>query len=152
MKRLAVSAMLAALAAPAAANIWFNESPNKTDRAYHAVVSNGVKLQLGCFRNAGDLDFLLISDTIALPDLTGLMIWIELPDGRTGRYPMSGIEYLGAGENALIGDLQLGRQGMEFFANGQAISIDGPPGREIFRAGMVGASIARQDFARTCGL
>lgn len=78
------------------------------------------------------------------------MVWIELQDGRTGRYPISNIEYLGRTENAMIGSLLLGQQGLNFFATGKEIFVDGPPGQEIFRSGMTWTAIARQDFARTC--
>lgn len=151
-KHLMAATVIAAIAAPAAADTWVNDTAGQSDRAFYTVVSDGLQLQLGCFGGANGLRFTLIGDTTALPEVSDLMVWIELPDGRTGRYPMTGVDYLGKEENALIGTLQLGQQGMDFFAAGSKISVDGPPGQEIFRSGMAGTSTARQDFARTCGL
>jgi hypothetical protein len=152
VRLLAALAALACVAAPAAADTWVEDTAGQSDRAFYTVTSNGMRLQLGCFGTAGGLRFTLIGGATTLPEVSDLMVWIELPDGRSGRYPMTGIDHLGGAENALIGTLQLGRQGMEFFAAGRELSIDGPPGQEIFRSGMTGTAAARQDFARTCGL
>lgn len=151
-KNLIMAAAIAALAFPAAADTWVNDTADQSDRAFYTVASGGLQLQLGCFGGANGLRFTLIGGATALPEVSDLMVWIELPDGRTGRYPMMGVDYLGTAENALIGTLQLGQQGMDFFAAGSVISVDGPPGQQIFRSGMSGTSVARQDFARTCGL
>lgn len=142
----------AAFAGPGAADTWTNSTPGRADRAFYSTTSGGMQLQLGCFSRDTGLAFMLAGGATPLPEVGDLMVWIMLPDGRTGRYPMSGVDYLGGPENALIGQLLLGQQGMEFFAAGARISIDGPPGQEIFAAGMTGTSAARRDFARICGL
>lgn len=152
VRLLAALAVLAGGAAAVAADAWVNDTPGQPDRAFYTVTSEGMRLQLGCFGGARGLRFTLFGGAEALPEVSDLMVWIELPDGRTGRYPMSGIDHLGGEENALIGMLELGQQGMEFFAAGRELSVDGPPGQRIFRSGMTGTAAARRDFARTCGL
>lgn len=147
----AALAVLAGLATPITADTWVDDTAGQSDRAFYTVTSDGMRLQLGCFGGADGLRFTLIGGATTLPEVSDLMVWIELPDGRSGRYPMTGIDYLGGAENALIGTLKLGRQGMEFFAAGLELSVDGPPGQQIFRSGMTGTGVARQDFARTCG-
>ena len=152
VRHLLALAALACLAAPAAADTWVDDTAGQSDRAFYTVTSDGMRLQLGCFGGADGLRFTLIGGATTLPEVSDLMVWIELPDGRTGRYPMTGVEYLGGSVNALIGTLQLGQQGMQFFAAGSELSVDGPPGQRIFRSGMTGTAGARQKFARTCGL
>lgn len=148
---LAAAAVFLA-AFPAGADTWTNDTAGRSDRAFYSTSVNGMELQLGCFSRAPGLSFVLRGGATALPNVSDLMIWIALPDGRTGRYPMANVDYLGGPENALIGTLQLGQQGMQFFAGGASLSIDGPPGQEIFRSGMGGTSAAARDFRSICGL
>ena len=139
---------------PASAN-WQNLSANQADRAFYSSVSGGRSLQLGCFRGANGLRMTLLGGSQALPKTvqsdTAVMVWIELPDGRTGRYPVD-TEYMGGGDNALLGTLMLGRQGMDFFAAGATLFITDTRGTELFRSGMKGTSTARKDFNSACGL
>ncbi|MEO0677254.1 MAG: hypothetical protein AAFZ02_06835 [Pseudomonadota bacterium] len=151
-QRLLAALTCLVVTAPAMADTWTSTTTGRSDRAFYATSVDGMTLQLGCFSQDRGLAFLLTGGETPLPEVSDLMIWIALPDGRTGRYPMDRVDYLGGAENALIGTLLLGQQGMDFFAAGASISIDGPPGQEIFRAGMTGTSAARQDFARICGL
>jgi hypothetical protein len=132
MKKYLATALFIALATPSVADRWVNLTPNQSDRAFYGVESDGMRLKLGCFRRDKSLGFTLIGGNTTLPNVANLMIWIELPNGRTGRYPMDDVQYLGGSENALIGKLQLGQQGKQFFASGRVLFIDGPPGNEIF--------------------
>ncbi len=153
-RQILLSLMLALTLSPAAADTWRNQTEDRTDRAFWEVVVGDRSLSFGCFRGEQSLGMTFVGGAEQLPasarEAQGVMIWIELPDGRTGRYPMD-TEYLGGPENALIGTLQLGQQGIEFFAAGRELRISDPSGTELFVSGMTGTSAARQDFQRTCG-
>ena len=148
---IALAAIL--LTPPAFADTW--TSSGSGQGAFFASEKAGKRLMLGCFRGAQGLHMTLLGGRKPLPATvqrnTSVMVWIELPDGRTGRYPVD-TEYMGGADNALLGTLQLGRQGMEFFAAGRAIFVTDAKGTELFRSGMRGTSNARNAYRRTCGL
>lgn len=146
---------LSLAALPAHAQNWADATAGQSDRAFHRVESGGQSLMLGCYPGQPYLSFLLLGGRQALhPSLRNdpsIMVWIQLPDGRTGRYPLD-TEYLGDAENALTGQLMLGTEGMQFFAAASSLWISAPDAGDFFKTGMSGSARAMQDFRATCGM
>lgn len=148
----AFAALAACLfAPPAIADTWQNDSPGQLDRAFYSARLNGAMLQLGCFRGSEGLRMTLVGGPVHLPDVASVMLWIELPDGRTSRHPVE-TEHIGGGENALLGTLLLGVEGRLYFALGAKLMITDSTGETLFASGMRGTSAAMHDFRRTCDL
>ncbi|NAW35798.1 hypothetical protein [Halomonas alimentaria] len=134
---------------------WSKMSSARDDNIYYQTRSGDKSLMLGCLSGEDNLSFTLIGGDTPLHQSLhhnpSLIVWITLPDGRTGRYAID-TEYMGGMDNALIGRLLLGEEGKQFFAQGAEMEISSPQAGVFFRTGMIGSARAMQDFRTTCRL
>ncbi|MFG6178660.1 hypothetical protein ACGTN6_15595 [Halomonas sp. THAF12] len=155
MRKILLAMGLSMLASAAVAQDWVDSTPAQPDRAFYEARNGGKTLMLGCYRSQQHLSFTLLGGAEPLhASLRGepaLLVWITLSDGRTGRYAID-TEYLGGGDNALIGKLMLGSEGKQFFAQGTELSISGSDAGTFFSTGLSGSARAMEDFRATCGL
>ncbi|MGR3761921.1 hypothetical protein ACUXV3_17615 [Roseobacteraceae bacterium NS-SX3] len=154
MRAVVLATGLSVLATTSSAQDWAKTPTARSDGAFYQARDGGRTLQLGCYSGQPHLSFLLLGGAEPLhASLRGepaLLVWIRLPDGRTGRYAID-TEYLGGGDNALIGTLILGSEGKQFFAQGTKLSISGADAGSFFTTGLSGSAKAMQDFQTTCG-
>ena len=78
-----------------------------------------------------------------------MMMWIEMPDGRTARHPIDG-HYYGP-EDAFIGRFVVSELVLDQFADGQDMSLTTAKGNTLLTLSMQGTSKARRDFRAACG-
>ncbi|WP_394797308.1 hypothetical protein [Halomonas sp. B23F22_3] len=134
---------------------WSKLPSARDDRVFYQAKSGEKSLMLGCFRGETDLSFTLIGGAVPLHESLhhqpSLIVWITLPDRRTGRYAID-TEYLGGLDNALVGRLVLGKEGKRFFAQGVEISISSAQAGVFFNTGLAGSARAMQDFREICRL
>lgn len=146
---------LSILSSMAVAQDWVKRSSVRSGGAFYEARDGGKTLMLGCYSGQSHLSFTLLGGTEPLhASLRGepaLVVWITLDDGRTGRYAID-TEYLGGGDNALIGNLILGSEGKQFFAQGVELSVSGSDAGFFFTTGLSGSARAMQDFRATCGV
>jgi hypothetical protein len=79
-----------------------------------------------------------------------MMMWIEMPDGRTARHPIDG-HYYGP-ENAFVGRFLVSDIVLEQFAGGKEMRFTTVNGNTLLTLPMKGTGKARQDFKKACGL
>jgi hypothetical protein len=154
-----VAALLAGalmLSAPAMAD-W--QSGSSQGQAWTQVRADGLTLHLACNASLGTDLYLVLSGTV--PDYPGLakvddqssalMIWVELPDGRTDRHPVDA-HYVEA-DNAFVGSVQMSRAMLDRFGGGRRLYLTTPRFDEpLFVTDMRGTAVSRDAFARGCGL
>lgn len=135
------------------------QSGSSQGQAWTQVREDGLTLHLACNANLGTDLYLVLSGTV--PDYPGLakvddqssalMIWVELPDGRTDRHPVDA-HYVAA-DAAFVGTVQMSRSMLDRFGMGRrfyltTLRFDEP----LFVTDMRGTAVARDAFARGCGL
>lgn len=79
-----------------------------------------------------------------------MMMWIEMPDGRTARNPIDGHYY--APENAFVGRFVVSEVVLQQFAGGKEMRFTTAKGNTLLTLPMKGSSKARADFRKACGL
>lgn len=142
------------LAAPAGA--W--EHRKSADHASTWMEQNGIRLSLSCSRGTGRVSMSLsdLSEGVDLSaplksiETTGaLMLWIELPDGRTSRDSFIGFNEQGS----IAAEIPANHIHWDFFANGHKIWLrDSGDGRILFESDMKGTGAARLAFSERCGI
>lgn len=150
------TALLALLLLSSPAMAW--DLRKSADSASTSVVQDGIRLTFWCSRG-GDRVSLSLSDISEGVDLSAplkdistsgaMMLWIELPDGRTSRDPFSGFNEQGS----IAAEIPAGHINWDFFANGEALRIQDTRTRKtLFKSGMKGTGAARLAFRERCGI
>ncbi|MGP3699747.1 hypothetical protein [Rhodobacter sp. NSM] len=79
----------------------------------------------------------------------GLMLWIELPDGRTSRDSFIGFNEQGS----ISAEIPADHIHWDFFANGQRLWVQDTGSWEtLFESGMKGTGAARLALLERCGI
>ncbi|MCU9848031.1 hypothetical protein OEZ60_08430 [Defluviimonas sp. WL0024] len=129
---------------------WETEQTPDSARTWQSV--SGLAAEFGCRRGQqGYLDFRLTDAAGGgrFAGIRSLMLWIELADGRTARYP---VDVAIAGPS-LIGRFYVSAEILDHFQNGTAMIIDSAlPRQEFLRTDMKGTGAARLAFRERCGL
>ncbi|WP_152483830.1 hypothetical protein [Halomonas sp. THAF5a] len=143
------------LSLPLWADDWSLLPETQDDRVFYQAKSDEKSLILGCFSGQEALSFTLIGGEVPLNESLrhqpSIIVWITLPDRRTGRYAID-TEYLGGLDNALVGKLMLGEEGKQFFSQGMELSISSDRVGVFFNTGLAGSARAMQDFREVCRL
>ena len=147
--RLAVATAALALV-PVSGAAWDLRQGNGT--AVTKQEAGRYTVMLNCSRGRGAeisvLDTTLRGDAFA--GVQSLMVWIELPDGRTDRVPIIPVWQEGA---ALSGEFVPNGWTMDFFRNGVRLKVDSPGTRQTFvSTDMSGTGAARLAFLEQCGI
>lgn len=154
INQMIVAGVACMLAVPADA--W--DLRKQADSASTSMVSDGIRISLMCRRNRNHVD-LLLTDISGGVDLSAplkgmttsgaMMMWIELPDGRTSRDSFSAFNEQGS-ISAIIPTDQVS---WDFFANGQRLWVqDTGVNKKLFESGMKGTGAARLAFKERCGI
>ena len=135
------------------------QSGSSQGQAWTQVRQDGLTFHLACNASLGPDLYMVLSGTV--PDYPGLakvddqssalMIWVELPDGRTDRHPVDA-HYVEA-DNAFVGSVQMSRAMLDRFGGGRRFYLTTPRFDEpLFITDMRGTAVSRDAFARGCGL
>lgn len=151
MALLIIAGVMAAT--PVQAASWQSGEGNRG--AWTSIEDGKFRLQISCWPNESRFFFTLHGGPFAgmknLDDQNdSLMMWIELPDGRTGRHPIDG-HYVGY-EKAFVGRFFVSDIVLEQFRQGAKLSLTAPTGASIADFGMKGTGKARGHFKQACGL
>lgn len=132
------------------------ELRKSADSASTMLVQDGIQLSLKC-RQGRDRVSLMLSDLSEGADLSaplrsmntsgGLMLWIEMPDGRTSRDSFSAFNEQGS----IAAEIPKEHINWDFFANGRKLWIkDTQTNETLFQSGMKGTGAARLAFRERC--
>lgn len=155
--RLTISILMAALCAfSSPASAW--ELIKRDNGATTAMEQNGIRLSLSCSRGQGFISMVLtdisegtdLSAPLKSVETSGaLMLWIELPDGRTSRDSFTGFNEQGS----VAASIPTTHISWDFFANGHKLWLQDSGKRErLFESGMKGTGAARLAFRERCGI
>ncbi len=149
-RRLLLPALAAAVlaAAPASAE-WVHRQSDGFARADYD--GGRYDVQLSCRKGRG-FEFTVSDETLRgdeMEGVTGVMMWVTLPDGRTDRWPIDvAMEGPSLSGTPLLSDFSL-----EFFRNGVSFRVDAPRTGTVFVEGdLRGSGAARLAFRERCGL
>ncbi|MEM9011949.1 MAG: hypothetical protein AAGE18_12030 [Pseudomonadota bacterium] len=146
MRLLPVLAALL-IATPAAA--WDTQQRSGFASASHRV--GGYEITISCRRDRG-FELALSDPSLSASEfegVTGLMMWVTLPDGRTDRWSVDVVQE----GPVLSGPLYVSDFNLEFFRNGTSFRLDAPLTRKVFMEGdMRGTGAARLAFLEQCGI
>lgn len=144
---------LAGLAGHAHAADW--QSGENGQSAWAMISGSKAGLRLSCNRGQRDLTFVLTGGPF--PGMKNvddgkesMMMWIEMPDGRTGRHPIDGHYF--APDRAFIGRFVVSNTVLDQFRSGSKLSLTAPTGAGIAAFGMTGTGKARGHFKQACRL
>lgn len=148
--------LLSALIVPVSALAW--EHGKSDNSAWARADQDGIQLSFMCRRGTGRVSMTL-SDLSEGTDLSAplksietsgaLMLWIQLPDGRTSRDSFKGFNEQGS----VAAEIPANHINWEFFANGQKLTLQDTGARKtLFESGMKGTGAARLAFEERCGI
>lgn len=137
---------------------WAWEHGKSEDSAWARMDQDGIQLSFQCRRGTGRVSMVLsdlsqgadLSAPLRSIDTSGaLMLWIQLPDGRTSRDSFAGFNEQGS----VVAEIPANHINWEFFANGQQLTLqDTGTRRELFKSQMKGTGAARLAFKERCGI
>lgn len=121
-----------------------------------AMISQGkMNLRLACNRGQRDLHFVLTGGPF--PGMKNvddgnesMMMWIEMPDGRTARHPIDGHYF--APDKSFVGRFVVSDTVLDQFRSGSKLSLTAPTGAAIATFGMKGTGKARGHIKEACRL
>ncbi|MGB3244469.1 MAG: hypothetical protein WBB25_08040 [Sulfitobacter sp.] len=130
---------------------WVQKQTNGFARA--STNSGNYELILSCRRGDGNLEMTILDKSLsgrAFQGLQGVMMWIELSDGRTHRQP---VDVVMEGPS-ISGTFYVSDFVMDFYQNAVSYVVDMPSrgGEDLMRGNMRGSGAARLAFLEQCGL
>lgn len=153
---MSIAAALSVFAAGAVDADWSSRIHPEGKGASAEAVADGKTLTISCARPVGEeMSLTLHGGPFAgmknIDDADdSMMMWIEMPDGRTARNPIDGHYY--APENAFVGRFIVSDVVLEQFAGGKEMRFTTDKGNMLLTLPMKGSSKARSDFRKACGL
>jgi hypothetical protein len=153
---LRIAAVLSVFVASAAHADWTSRINPDGKGANAEAKAQGKTLNIGCAKFMGDEMTLTLhggpfEGMKNVDDAEGsMMMWIEMPDGRTARHPIDGHYY--APEKAFVGQFMVSDLVLEQFAGGKEMRFTTDKGNTLLTLPMKGSSKARADFRKACGL
>ena len=153
LKTAAIALSVLAIAVPATAADW---QSGESARSAWAMIGQGkTNLRLSCNRGERNVFFLLSGGPF--PGMKNvddgnesMMMWIEMPDGRTARHPIDGHYF--APDRAFVGRFIVSDIVLDQFRSGSKLSLTAPTGASIATFGMKGTGKARGHFKQACRL
>ncbi|MCV6585100.1 MAG: hypothetical protein OIF47_06160 [Marinibacterium sp.] len=146
---------LAALTSAGAsgADTWHSDEGGRGASSY--VEKGRFQLMISCWPGNPEFFFTLYGGPFDgmknIDDQTdSMMMWIELPDGRTGRHPIDGHYF--APDQAFVGRFIVNDYVLEQFRQGAKLFFTAPTGADIVSFGMTGTGKARGHFKQACGI
>lgn len=149
MSGIALSFLLTS--GPAGAAEWLSGEGNRG--AWSRINDGKFQLSISCWPDDPKFFFTLIGgpfDGMKNVDdgNDSMMMWIELPDGRTGRHPIDGNYF--APDQAFVGRFFVSDLVLEEFRKGAKLSLTAATGATIAEFGMKGTGKARGHFKQAC--
>lgn len=147
-----VSVLLAFAGSVQAAEWQSGEAPNG---AWSMIEDGQFSLRIACW--PGDPSFFFVLSGGPFNGMQNIddnnesmMMWVELPDGRTARHPIDGHYF--APDRAFVGRFIVSDFVLEEFRQGEKLSLTSPTGAEIAVFGMQGTGKARGHFKQACNI
>ncbi|WP_152610684.1 hypothetical protein [Ruegeria sp. ANG-R] len=145
--------VLLAFAGPAQAAEW--QSGEASNGAWSMIQEGQFNLRVSCWPGDPSFFFVLTGGPFnGMQNIDdgneSMMMWIELPDGRTARHPIDGHYF--APDKAFVGRFIVSDFVLEEFRQGAKLSLTSPTGVEIAAFGMQGTGKARGHFKQACGI
>lgn len=150
---LAVALGFGVIAGPAGAADWTSGERNRG--AWSQIEQGRFVLEISCWPNDPNFFFTLRGGPFdGMKNVhdgdESMMMWIELPDGRTARHPIDGHYY--GGDEAFVGKFVVSDFVLDQFRQGAKLSLTAPTGANIAEFGMRGTGKARGHFKQACNI
>lgn len=153
---LSIAAALSVFVAGAAYADWTSRINPDGKGASAEAKAQGKTLRIGCARFMGD-DLSLVMHGGPFEGMKNvddaddsMMMWIEMPDGRTARHPIDGHYY--APEKAFVDRFMVSDVVLDQFAGGKEMRFTTDKGNTLLTLPMKGSAKARADIRKACGL
>lgn len=155
-RRFIIAAALLVLTAGTAWAEWTSRINSEGKGSSAETRSSGMELTISCAKWSGSkLSVVLHGGPFkGMKNVDdgndSMMMWIEMPDGRTARHPIDGHYY--APEDAFVGEFLVSDLILDQFAGGKVMRFTTVKGNTLLEVPMKGSAKARQDFRRACGI